>query len=157
MNGMIFLEVFLCFLLIGVMVYAFILNKHLVVLRAGQDDFKSLMSTFNHAINHATQITQALKRVAGAEQEKLAEKIQSSHKMCEELEFLIGRAEALLRTLEKKVNKRDTQSEQFSAQESTSTAVISSKIGHSGRTDIQRIESSQNDEAKIFKTLQKLR
>jgi hypothetical protein len=162
------LEVFLCILLVAMMAYSIVLRKHLMVLKSGKDDFKTVMGTFNQAVNQASQTIQELKVVAQKEQAQMTQKVDRALNMCEELEFLISRSETLVSEMEKMSQKASS-----APQEKSPVVSVESSSAHAKLKPIKKDLASNketklktepkantddiHDELKIFKMLQNIR
>ncbi|MBN9565940.1 MAG: hypothetical protein J0G29_07645 [Alphaproteobacteria bacterium] len=149
------------------MAYAIVLRKHLMVLKSGKDDFKTVMGTFNQAVNQASQTIQELKNVAQKEQTQMTEKIDRALSMCEELEFLIGRSETLVSEMEKISQKTPSISQKKPSIEPVQTQISSAKktikkelAPHKEeklKPELKATIDDIHDELKIFKMLQNIR
>lgn len=91
----------MCVLLVLCVGYGYILNRHLNHFRAHQSELSVLFDTFSQAIARAQQGVQDLKKSAEDAGGQLLQRIDAAQKLVSELEFLVGRAEAITGALEK--------------------------------------------------------
>ena len=81
-------------LLVATIAYAVVLNRRLIQLRGGSAQMERLISDFYQATTRAESGVTALKEVAGRSDTEIAQQLDSLIKVRDELEYLVGRAEA---------------------------------------------------------------
>ena len=101
MTWKITLDIMLLGLLSALMVYAFILNRHFQSLKGGHNSLKKTTEDVHHSMIRAHESMEQLKKAAREGQEILTKKLKECHNVCEELEFLVGRSEAVITDMEK--------------------------------------------------------
>ena len=97
-------------LLLATVIYCFILNRRLSVMRDAQSEMSNLISEFNVAIEQARSGVETLKETAADAGDKLGREIDKARAMADELLVMTGSGERLAERLEGDIGKvRGTQ------------------------------------------------
>ena len=105
MSAMIALDVLVAGLLAATIGYAVVLNRRLRQLRDGRDQMERLIADFRQATTRAEVGLTALKETAGQTDGGVLAQLDSVRTVRDELEFLIGRAEAESARLEDAIRR----------------------------------------------------
>jgi hypothetical protein len=88
------LDIFVAGLLVATIAYAIVLNRRLSQLRGGREQMERLINDFYQATTRAESGVTALKEAAGSSDTEIIGQLESLAKLRDELDFLVGRAEA---------------------------------------------------------------
>lgn len=101
----IILDVIMCALLGGVIVYAFILNRNLATVRQSRHEIETLIQGFNMALGHAESSIQTLKILSDKSENNLKPLVKQANALKNDLEFMVGRTESLVTQIEALIQK----------------------------------------------------
>ena len=92
-------------LLLATVIYCFILNRRLSVMRDAQSEMRNLISEFNRAIEQARSGVETLKETAADAGDQLGREIDKARAMADELLVMTGSGERLAERLEGDIGK----------------------------------------------------
>ncbi|MBR7158170.1 MAG: hypothetical protein IKD08_00610 [Alphaproteobacteria bacterium] len=145
-------------LLIPTIIFAYVLNKKLDVLRNSRNDLGRLIEAFNDATIRAESGIPKLRQAADSAGGQLKEQVEKAQILRDDLAFLIDRAESSATKLEHSVRQVRTESRNNAPTETKAKITEIEEMLTSGRNDDIMIDDDQTDaEKELLKALKALK
>lgn len=90
-------------LLIGTMIFAYLLNSRLKKLRSNKDEVDSAILRFDQSVRRAEDTIVFLRDVSGKSYNSLSETVQKAQALRDEISFMLERGEGLAQSLDDKI------------------------------------------------------
>lgn len=90
-------------LLVGTMIFAYVLNNRLKKLRSNKEEVDSAILRFDQSVTRAEETIVFLRDVSGKSYTSLSETVQKAQALRDEISFMLERGEGLAQSLDDKI------------------------------------------------------